>query len=375
MQKKKIAILGVKYFPSRSGVSRVVEDTIIQLKEQFDFTVYCYDYPEAENNISDVKVVRIKPKPFGIYGVFWYYWLCAKHALKSGDYDLVHVHKTDAAFFLPMLSRKFKLIATSHEAPYKRDKWSALTKQYFHWMEKRFIGSDSTVTSVSAPLSAYYEKRYGRPVEYIPNCVDIEMISDLELADKRLVEFGIDGPFVFFAACRVIGTKGAHHMLKALQKIEYTGHVVIAGDTTQVPKYTRQLENLARGMNVHFIGYIEGKSMLMALVQRAEVFIFPSETEGMSIMLLEVTTMGTPIIASDIPENTAVFSSQELLFFKNKDADDLVEKFRWAQSHPKEMQHMAANARKRVQTEYSREVVAQQYADLYEREVAGQKLV
>jgi len=368
MQKKKIAIIGVKYFPSRGGVSRVVEDTIIQLKDQFDFTVYCYEHPEAEGNIPGVEVVQIKAKPGGVFGVFWFYWLCAKHALKHGNFDLVHVHKTDAAFFLPMLSRKFKVIATSHEAPYKRDKWSALTKQYFHWMEKRFISSEAKVTSISAPLSDYYKATYGRTVEYIPNGVDIEMSPDFELADKRLAEFGINGPFVFFAARRVMGTKGAHHMLKALKKIGYNGHVVIAGDTTQLPQYTRQLEEMSRGMNVHFIGYVEGKSMLMALVQRAEVFIFPSETEGMSIMLLEVTNMGTPIIASDIPENTAVFSGEELLFFKNQDADDLADKFRWAQSHPKEMQHMAANARRRVQTEYNREVVAQQYADLYERE-------
>ncbi len=374
MPKKKIALLGVKYYPSRGGVSRVVEDTVIQLKDDFEFTIYCYEHPEAADNIPGVKVVQIPAKPGGVAGVFWYYYLCTQHALKHGDYDLVHVHKTDAAFFIPMLTKQFTVIATSHEAPYKRDKWSWFTKQYFHWMEKRFIGSKAKLTSISRPLSDYYEEKYDRVVDYIPNGVDIQMNPNFDLADERLAKHGINGPFVFFAARRVMGTKGAHHMLKGLKQIGYQGHVVIAGDTTQLPQYTRQLQEMAKGMNVHFIGYVDNKSMLMALVQRAEVFVFPSETEGMSIMLLEVTNMGTPIIASDIPENTAVFDDHELLFFRNQDADDFAAKFQWAQQHPKEMQQMAANARRRVQTEYNRELIAQQYKELYES-MAGEKVI
>ncbi|WNJ19751.1 glycosyltransferase family 4 protein [Pontibacter sp. G13] len=371
MSKKRIAILGVKYFPSRGGVSRVVEDTIIQLKDQFDFTIYCYTHEDAQENIPGVEVVQFPEPPMGALGVFYFYLKCTLHMLKRGDFDLVHVHKTDAAFFLPMLTKKFTVIATSHEAPYKRDKWSKLGKAYFRMMERMFIRSKALITSISSPLSAYYLETYGREVKYIPNGVDITLQADEFAAEQRLHKHGVEGPYVFFAARRIMATKGPQHMLKALKKLNYQGTVVIAGDTTQLPAFTKQCEELAQGLNVKFIGYVDNKELLMGLVKKADYFFFPSETEGMSIMLLEVGCMGTPIVASDIPENTAVFDPAELLYFRNKDVDDLAEKFEWAMNHPEEMIQKAEKAQARVFHEYNREAVAQHYANLYIETAGG----
>ncbi|MEL6694634.1 MAG: glycosyltransferase family 4 protein [Bacteroidota bacterium] len=366
MNKKKIAILGIKFFPSQGGTSRVSEDLVTQLHERYEFTMYCYKHPKAENYIPGVKVVAFPKLPGGVIGVFLFYLRCTLHMLRTGDFDLVHVHKTDAAFFIPMLARKFKVVATSHEAPYKRDKWSGFTKRYFRWMENIFMKSDAHLTSISAPLSQYYLEKFGRNVQYIPNGVDIHMNPDFDAADRLLAQHQIDGPFIFFAARRVMATKGPHHMLKALKRIDYKGHIVIAGDTTELPAFTRELEELSKGLKVHFIGMIRNKDLLMAMVQRAERFIFPSETEGMSIMLLEVTNLGTPIIASDIPENTAVFDEQDMLFFRNKDVEDLAEKFLWAEANPEVMHQRALHAQQRVATEYNRELIAEQYAEMYD---------
>lgn len=366
MQKIKVAIIGVKYFPSRGGVSRVVEDTLMNLKDRFEFTIYCYSHAEAEGHIPGVKVVQIPEHSFGGAGVFMYYWKCTQHVLKHGDYDLVHVHKTDAAYFVPMLAKKFEVIATSHEAPYKRDKWSSLGKAYFRKMEKTFMSSEALLTSISKPLADFYEEKYGREVMFIPNGVDTEVHLDFDRASQFLEKNGVNGPFVFFAARRIMGTKGCHHMLKALKKVNYQGNVVIAGDMTQLPAYSKQLEEMSKGMNVHFIGYVDSKEALLALVDQSEFFFFPSETEGMSIMLLEVASVGTPVICSDIPENTAVFDEDEVLYFTNKDADDLAEKFTWAQANREEMANKAARAKLRISKQYDRMAVAERYAELYE---------
>lgn len=365
MEKPTIAILGVKYYPSRGGVSRVVEDIMVQLKDQFQFVIYCYEHSEAENNISGVEVIQYPKFPFGGLGVFLYYFKCALNIKKRRDIDLVHIHKTDAAFVIPMISSQHVCIATSHEAPYKRDKWSALGKWFFKRMEAIFMNSNSILTSISKPLSDYYLERYGREVLFIPNGVDISIEPDTDGALEVLAKNNIEGDYIFFAARRIMGTKGCHTMLEGLKKINYQGNVVIAGDNTQLPSYTRQIEKLAQGLNVHFIGYVEGKSILLGLVKKAKMFIFPSETEGMSIMLLEVASMGTPIIASDIPENTAVFTDHEMLYFKNKDANDLARKFEWAMTNESEMQQRANTAKEKIYTSYTKEVIAKEYADLY----------
>ncbi len=87
-------------------------------------------------------------------------------------------------------------------------------------------------------------------------------------------------------------------------------------------------------------------------------------------MLLEVGSTGkTPLICSDIPENTQVFSDEEVLFFKNKDAADLMQKLRWAEAHPEEMKEKMKKACKRVVTEYPSSVSANRYDELYEANI------
>ena len=160
-------------------------------------------------------------------------------------------------------------------------------------------------------------------------------------------------------------------MLKALQKINYTGPIVIVGQGSHAPEYSRQLKTLAAGLNVIFVGYVGSKPALMSLVRKAKYFVFPSENEGMSLMLLEVASTGVPIIGSDIPENSTVFTEEELLFFKDKSADDLAEKFQWALQYPEEMDQKARLAQKKVKEQYGARVVAEQYFQLYDSPVVN----
>lgn len=366
MRKPRISILGVKHFPSQGAVGRIVEDLLTRIKDRYDFTLYCMTHEDAENHIEGVNVVQFPELPGGAAGVFLFYARCALHLLMHGKPDLVHVHKTDAAFTLPFLTRKFKVIAMSHEAPYRRDKWNRPCKTFFRRMEKIFIGSKAKLTCISKPLCDYYLREYGRPVEFVPNCVENSHPDDKDSAERILREHGIEGDFIFMAGRRIIATKGAHHLLEALNKLEYKGSVVIAGDMGQVRSYTKKIRELARSLDVNFIGFVSGKPTLMALIRRAEYFVFPSETEGMSIMLLEVASVGTPLICSDIPENTAVFAPEEVLYFRNKDAGDLAEKLRWAFGHHIEMEDKAERARRRVIDDYNPGRVVEKYIKLYD---------
>ena len=202
-------------------------------------------------------------------------------------------------------------------------------------MESFFVRSKALLTSVSKPLANYYNRTYQREVHYVPNGVDIDQNRNADAAEKLLKDHGVEGSFLFFAARRIMSTKGCHTFLKAMKKLNYRGPIVIAGQGSHTVAYMNLIKTLAKGMDVKFIGYVDDKATLMSLIERSKYFLFPSETEGLSLMLLEVASIGTtPLICSDIPENTQVFTDEEVLFFRNKDADDLAEKFSWAEKHP-----------------------------------------
>jgi len=83
-------------------------------------------------------------------------------------------------------------------------------------------------------------------------------------------------------------------------------------------------------------------------------------------MLLEVASVGTPLICSDIPENTEVFNHREVLFFKNKNVDDLAEKLIWANNNMTKMSEKAKRAKNKVSHDYSWRKITQEYEKIYE---------
>lgn len=371
MNKKHIAIFGVKYFPSRGGTSRVVENLLEHLTDHFTFTIYCYKHPDAASHMEGVNVVQFPEIKIKGIGVFLYYIRCCIHLLLKGKYDLVHVHKTDAAFFIPLITRKMPCIATSHALPYMNDKWSRLGKTYFHMVENIFMKSKATLTSIAQPQADYYEEKHGREVLYIPNGVEPGPSFDPAEADELLAKHNVQGPYLLFAARRIIPLKGCHHLVEALNRMNFQGTLVVAGEDDQLPEYTQSLKDSAKNLNIKFVGYVGSRTLLSALVSKASLFVFPSEIEGMSMMLLEVGSLNTPMICSDIPQNKAVLTGEEVLYFKTQDPEDLKEKLTFALSHPEEMKEKADKTREKVATEYAVTEVVQKYVDLYKQRLAS----
>ena len=364
----KVVVFGVKSFPSRGGTDRVAENLIIQLKDKFDITLYCFKDPQAQTHMPGIKVVEFTQWLKGAPGSFLYFFLSAVYMLFEKDVKLVHAHKTDCAFFIPLLRLRYKVIATSHEAPYKRDKWNWLMKMYFQLAERLFIKTPNASTCISEPLTQYYESKYHRKVHFIPNGINVvePQTYNIELA-KRFIPAGasIDEKFLLFSARRLMATKGCHTMLEALHKIGYKGQVFIAGELDHSDEYLVRLRKLSEGLNVHFLGFVNPLPALLALVQKAELFIFPSETEGMSIMLLEVASVGKPIVASDIPENKQVFDSTHVLYFAAQNSTDLADKIQFAFHNPEPMQELGKNCQKKVYTDYLWLNIASSYEGLY----------
>lgn len=371
--KKRIVVYGVKTFPSQGGTDRVSENIIYQLRHSFDITLYCFKNETSEQRFDGVRIVEFKKRIGGAAGVFIYFLESALRLLFKERADIVHVHKTEAAFFVPLLRLRFKVIATSHEAPYKRDKWSLLARQFFHVAEWVFIRSSNVCTSISKPLAEYYDAKYGKKVHFIPNGINpVERASfDVETM-KRFIPAGasVDKPFVLFSARRLMSTKGPQTLLEALSLINFQDQVFIAGELKEGDTFLAKLKSQTKGLSVHFLGFVNPLNALLPLIERAELFIFPSETEGMSIMLLEVASVGRPIIASDIPENKQVFENDEVLYFKSKDARDLADKLKFALQNKSEMAVLGQKSQHRVNQDYRWDQIAQRYADLYDDLVA-----
>ena len=170
--------------------------------------------------------------------------------------------------------------------------------------------------------------------------------------------------FITFSARRIMSTKGLHTMLEAFRRLGYPGHILVAGETEHASNYISLLKKKYADLNVIYLGYLELPELL-SLIRMSRLFIFPSEIEGMSMMLLEVVSIGTPVICSDIPENKQIFNENHVLFFKNKSFYDLKEKLEYAFKNTNKMERLARNALNHTVVNYSWDKISASYAKLY----------
>ena len=363
----RIAYLGCKGLPSKSGTERVVEAVTSRLAGKHEITVYCDSrYTPEGTKVHGINLIRI----FTVKGKYTQatslFLLSALHALLS-RYDVIHLNGIDASFVLPILRLKYGVVSTSHGTPtrLRRRKWGKVAQFLICLMEYPFVYLSSYATSVSAEDADYLRARYKRDIIYIPNGVDDCIQFDLERAGSKLFQAGLEpGNYLMFAAGRIDPTKGCHLVLEALNHMENPPKLAIVGDLNQVPSYGDRLREMADGKQVVFIPPISDRELLFGMVKQARLFIFPSTTEAMSMMLLEAASLQAPIICSDIPENKIVMQNN-VLYFRSEDAGDLAYQIEWALGHPGEMSSLGRKAGSCVKDTLTWGKIVEQYERVY----------
>lgn len=361
--KPRIAVIGLKGLPAFGGAASVGENIIGQLKDKYDFTVLSVSSHTSAGNtsVNGIRQVVFKKRGSGALNTFIYYWKSLFYVLFR-RFDLIQLHHAESGFITPFLRLKYKVIVTFHGIyNYKDPKFTGMQNWLFRFSEKLNVKFANTVVSVSNPDAAYIKEKYGRKIQYIPNGINI---SETALS---IIEHKKPEDYILFAAGRIYDIKGLHLLLEAMKLSGDKTLIKIAGDINQIPSYKEKIETMLPGLNTEFVGLIKDKTVLMQLVVDAKLFVFPSLTEAMSMMLLEVVSMKTPVIASDIPSNKAVFAEDEMLFFKSNDSDDLKQKLEFAIRNPEIMLRNAHNAYNKLSENYTWAVISKQYDTLYQK--------
>jgi len=359
-RKKRIAIIGLKGLPPFGGAANVGDNIIEQLSEEYDFTIYATaSHTHHRGNYKGAHQIVFKKFPIKKLNIFYYYIASAFHAVFTRRYDAIHLHQMDGAFILLLLRLRYKVVATSHGLTYRHAKWSKWSRPYFRlneWFQARL---SNHLTVVSRSLVPHYEKIIPPArISYIPNGVTPITPAALTLSAAE---------YILFAAGRIIPTKGLHILLSALHKTHFKGKLVVLGDHSQLKEYSRELFDLAAGLDVEFKGLIKEKPLLNAWIADARLFVFPSTYEAMSMMLLEVASLQTPVLCSDIVENSDIFAPDEMLFFQSGSDTDLAVQLDWALAHPDEMQTFATKANQSLMDKHQWSIIARQYAGIFER--------
>jgi glycosyltransferase involved in cell wall biosynthesis len=364
----RIAMLGVKTLPSASGVEKVVEEVGSRLVQRgHQVTVFTRAHLAGTNQPSEYRGMTVRPT----WSVPTKHLDAATHALAaalamSGKTDVLHVHTTN---FAPAVAlsrlRGIPVVVQSHGLDWKRSKWGRLASAYLQTSDAMSRHWSNSLVVVSKTLERAYAEMPGCAPVYIPNGVarwepePRSELAPLGLAEKR---------YVLFAA-RLVPEKGCHVLIEAFRRLAPADvELVIAGDDLYDGPYARGLKSAA-GAGVRFVGAVLG-APFRALVQHAEVFVLPSDIEGLSTGLLEAMAASKCIIASNLPENVEAVGEAAMVFPAG-DAHRLAEALGHVLADPALRSSLGAAAARRVFGEYDWDASTRLLEEAYERIVQG----
>ena len=102
---------------------------------------------------------------------------------------------------------------------------------------------------------------------------------------------------------RLIERKGQHHLLRAFASLsqelpDYHLQLTLAGTGDAESALKTLAERLGITDQVHFAGFIPHQTM-PEIYRQADIFVLPSQSEGMSMALLEALASGLPVVVTD----------------------------------------------------------------------------
>lgn len=212
--------------------------------------------------------------------------------------DIVHLHVVQAyspeMVWLASKVKGFRYVAHVHLDAPPSGPAGVLLKMYKPLILKRVLKDASFVVVFSSSQKKDIERMYGLSkdnVKVIPNGVEDQYYS------RRARTLSKTIPKLLFVG-RLNYQKNIKQFLNSLDGISDKFVTTIVG-SGELEKDLKALAHKLKLFNVIFAGRAGGEK-LVKYYEDADIFVLPSEREGMPLALLEAMAMGLPIVGNNV---------------------------------------------------------------------------
>ena len=165
-------------------------------------------------------------------------------------------------------------------------------------------------------------------------------------------------------ATRMLERKGVQFLLDALEGLDLSHEVHLAGDGPYLPTLRKKAEGMSQRIVFH--GWMDNDSnAFRELHETSDIYVLPSESENFPIGLLEAMTAGMAIITTSGTGCEEVVGEAALLV-PPRNPELLREAVRQLVSDRELRTRLAREARRRVETRFSWNTVGTDYSNLLE---------
>ena len=216
---------------------------------------------------------------------------------------------------------------------------------------KLMISVCSNVLVLNRFSATYAEKYAGERVMIIPNFTDKSTLFERDSVSDVIRHVVFVG--------HVCAEKGVGEIFRAAESLPNI-HFTLIGPIQHEIKSMRHESNVElSGAQLH--------EVVIEKLKQADVFLFPSYTEGFANALLEAMASGLPIITTDVGANVEMIEEKGGVIIPIRDSDAIIEAIMCLNKDPKRRYKMSNWNVDKVRNNYVQEQVMKRLVQLYKQ--------
>ena len=305
----------------QSHICQFHKPLVQMLRDQGEFEIHV----AARNNLSEKNGLKLdfvdrifdvpfERSPFNFHNVKAYKQL--KRIIDENGYDYVHCNTPVGGVVTRLAARKTRkngtrVLYTAHGFHFY--KGASLKNWLIYYPVEKFCArfTDKLITINQEDYALARKKMKAKEVLYVPGVgINVDRFCDVsvdKLSKRR--ELGIpEDAVLLFSVGELNENKNHQTVINAVARMGREDiHYVIAGNGPKEEALRQQAAALGLGGRLHLLGYRRDVPELLAA---ADLFVFPSYREGLSVALMEAMANGLPCAVSRIRGNTDLIDAE-----------------------------------------------------------------
>lgn len=379
---KNIFIIGSKGIPAKYGgfetfVEKLTEG---QVNKDIKYHVSCLaeDTREFEHNGArcfNVRVPNIGAAKAVYYDIFSLRE-CIKY-IKNNKVEnaIVYILACRIGPFISIYKKQLKklgviLFVNPDGNEWKRGKWNAIIRQYWKISERLMVKHADLLVCDSINIEKYIleeYKQYNPKTTFIAYGADIEK-SNLADNDSKLIEWykekEVKVKEYYLAVGRFVPENNYETMITEFMKSNTKKDFVIITNVEK-NKFYKQLKERTgfdKDSRIKFVGTVYDQELLKKIRENAYGYFHGHEVGGTNPSLLEALATTDFNILLDVGFNKEVGIDGAVYF--NKESGNLTKLIN-SEIEPKQIEHLARKAKKRIEEEYTWKIIINKYEKLF----------
>jgi glycosyltransferase involved in cell wall biosynthesis len=356
----RIAIIGSRGIPAGyGGFETFAQELAPRLVERgHEVTVYCRRGYTGDDELVEYKGVRLVHTPAlrsRTLEQLSHEFTSIVDSIGRG-FDLYYfLGYRGAPFYLPIRASKRVVIVNTDGLEWKRRKWNRLGRTYLRTAEwiAAHLAADELVSDARA-IADYFVEAHGKASTYLTNGAYVFGPDDL--LPEVLDEHGLELEGYYLVACRIEPENNVDLIVREFIASGSPRQLIVAGGMNYETPYWRELQALAEGSRVRFLGPVYGPMLIESLHLGAYGYLHGHEVGGTNPALLKAMGCGNLAIALETPFNAENLADAGQYW--TKEPGSLAARISWADANPEAVRELGARAQDRIRADYTWDGVA-----------------